>query len=157
MIEGVFLGCGKCVRDGRTPCSRTSGSSRLSWTGRARGATLSLFFCLFLFHFARSAAACLTLTPSIIAVLCRTCRALHPSASRLAVVCRVVRRAAPIDAYQVRQITAAATLHLLFGGWAGGVTLLVKFMHGQRGALTVDTVNRAILGPRDRHVCCIGY
>lgn len=78
------------------------------------------------------------------------CRAVHPTASRSVVVCGVARRAAPIDAYLVRQITAAAAaLHLLLGEWAGGVTLLVKFMHGYRGALTVDTVNRAILGPRD--------
>lgn len=63
-IEGVFLGRGKRVRDGRTRRPRTSGSSRLSWTGRARGATLSLFFCLFLFPFARSAAACPSLSLS---------------------------------------------------------------------------------------------
>jgi len=78
MIEGIFHGRGKRVRDGRSRCSGTSGSSRFSWTGRARGATLSLFFCRFLFQFARSAAVDSVRSPVIVAVLCCTRRAVHP-------------------------------------------------------------------------------
>lgn len=115
-----------------------------------RAAQHFLFFFVSLSPFARSAAACPPLTwsaclsPSLsVFVLIDRC-AVHP----LAIGCRVLvcgvgvaRRVAPIDAYLVRQITAAAAvLHLLLGRWEGGATLLVKFMHRHRGALTVDTV-----------------